>query len=404
MMGLTTDEERAQTISDSMETELQAGFELFRAGNATKWVTPVIYKNRGGIAESWITIQWNSKDESTLLMTRTVVNPGKIAQDYVSVIKPTKTKTAMDRALTDVKKRITKKLRDAWCEDREDAKTTSAASLVKPMLLYKWEKQKHQIKYPAIMSVKADGVRAIYDDGKLYSRSGKVYDLPHISAECKRFLDLGIERLDGEICFEDPTVPLPEVIHAIAHGDPNLKFHIFDVISGGSYEGRFLKNVSIFKPLLEDLPSLRLINMKVAKSEAEVDAWYEACAQAGMEGIVVRNLDSTYEFGKRVRNVLKYKVEYEDTYTITGYQRIEHPEGDLVMFECKTPDGRVFEVTPAWKHEERRKMFHLLEERRAASILMPNLETLVEFRGLTEDNIPYHAVGKTKFKDLMGKF
>jgi ATP-dependent DNA ligase len=206
---------------------------------------------------------------------------------------------------------------------------TTASTLKKPMLLYKWEKQKKKIKYPCYVQPKYDGIRATWDrsTGKLYSRSGKVIEMPHITDSLKAFNALS---LDAELCFEDFTVPLPEVIQAISRKDTDLKLMVFDNLQAHDepFCKRFVSRVEGWfrEDGIAHLDPIQIVATTLVHSEAEVDAYYEAATQGGMEGIIIRNADSPYQFGRRTMHTLKYKMEYEDYFQIDGYQRIPHPD------------------------------------------------------------------------------
>jgi ATP-dependent DNA ligase len=402
-MALTQNEERADKISAKMSQEIDEGVAALKSGKSHTFHTGALYKERDGLATSSIKVNYD-KESDRVLIVRTVVNPNKPPQDYTSAIQGTKTKLPIDCLATKLKSKITKKLRDAWSETPLGAKVNTADTLKKPMLLHKWEKQKKKIQYPCIMQPKKDGIRGMYDSttGKLYSRSGKVVLLPHITDQLNA---RDLPSLDGEICYEDHNVPLPEVIHGIAHADTKLRFYAFDVVRPGSYKDRFIGECIDLVESVGDAPSVEIIASRIATCEAEVDAYYKECADAGMEGIVVRNVESEYKYGGRSMEVLKYKVEFEGTYAVLGVSPVPHPEGDLMMFICKTAAwGHTFEVTPAWKHEERRK-FKLEWDKQVKlkgnPLVSNGAQILVEYRSISADKKPLHAVGKTKYKDMV---
>lgn len=405
-MAVTQDEERANKISKDMIMDIEMKVDGLYKGAYGKLRTKTLYKNTDdGLSTTYYEVHPDAwKDHNVpyipdrsedLIITRVTST-----QRYQSKLTGTATKKPGDRLATDLKRRITKDLRNAWCENEQDAMNTSADSLQKPMLLYKWQKQKKKIKYPCFVQPKHDGVRAIYDGllCKFYSRSGKVIDLPHLTEALRKY---GSCSLDGEICFDDFTVPLPEVIEAISRKDTNLRFHVFDNIEMNDkpFVDRFVRRLKGWfeEDSLSSVDGIRITKTMALNSEAQVDAYYEEATQAGMEGIVVRNADSPYEFGRRTMYTLKYKFEILAYFDIEGYQVIPHPEGDLMQFICKTAEGKQFEVVPAWTHNERRQCREYLE----LLGYTPKIPLKVEYRGITPDGIPYHAVGKTKFNQLM---
>lgn len=416
-MAVTQDEERASKISDHLAARLEMMVGQFKDKairaqglSCTSFQTQNFYKKQkdGTIKMCRYLVSPQHKGDDILTADGIRIDRISGAQTYASILSGTKTKKPIDRLLTELKKRITKDLRDAWCETEEQAMVTSADTLKKPMKLYKWEKQKKKITYPCYAQPKHDGIRAIYDNGKFYSRSGKVVLLPHLTDALEEF---GAVSLDGEIAYDDFTVPLPEVIEGISRQDKNLKYHVFDNIHkydpdkfAPDFEERFVSKVNgwFSQDGLATLPGIRICATHEFDSEEEIDAYYEEATQSGMEGIVVRNADSPYEYGRRTMFTLKYKLEYEEVFKVEGYQPVAHPEGNLIQFVC-TFNGHQFEVVPAWTHNHRRECLRYFDgEGRTpgVTIMMGNLPPmLIEYRGITPAGKPYHAVGKTKWME-----
>jgi hypothetical protein len=396
-MALTQDEERADKLSDEWEKSITDVCDILKNDPSLEVKTKNLYKFRGRHTDAcWWKV--SGRVDGTLNLTRETAD----GKSYPSILKGTKTLSAIDRLWGELKKRATKCLRNAWTEQKGAATTVSQATLKKPMLLHKWEKQKHKIIYPCIVQPKHDGIRAMYDyeTKKLYSRSGKVIDLPHITdaLEGQVWIDL-----DGELAFDDWTVPLPEVIHAIAHKHEAIKYHVFDQPDPDElFNERFIKYIGRWMQPgnLGNLSNIRIAQTLKAMSQDQVDTYYTQATEAGWEGIVVRNLGSPYEFGHRTMQTLKYKFEIESKFQIHSYQIIPHPGGALIMFVCVLGD-QSFEVVPAWTHEDRRDALKYFADIYKAGSYIGNLpEILVEYRGITEVGKPFHAVAKTPWKAL----
>lgn len=410
-MAVTQDEERAAKISSGLKDALALQCKHYRNdninapwGKTPSFQTRHLYKfnSTSGVME---TLKWHvhASPDGNIRCDR--VQGGK---SYASLVTGTKNLAPIDRLYNELVKRYTKALRNAWCETVGEATTTNATTLKKPMLLHKWDKHKQKIKYPCYVQPKHDGIRAIYDGdaGKLFSRSGKVILLPHITDNLKAF---DAPSLDGEIAFDDWTVPLPEVVHAVSAQDRNLKFIAFDCLDeetlDAGFEVRFVSKVTQWfeGSGLAHVDGLRICQTEKLDSEEAVHAYYQDAVAAKMEGIVVRNIDSPMDFGRRTMLTLKYKLEYEEEFLVEGYQVVPHPDGDLVQFICTTL-GKQFEVVPAWTHNERRACLSKMASIYRADAHIGGLPSiLIEYRGTTKDGIPYHAVGKTKWKDFAKK-
>jgi len=402
-MALTSNEERALGVSEDFIKAVRE--ELFKlAAQPFHHVakTPPLYRQRYPGADN-STIQYQIRcegDINNVIIERVGYEPPGRRVVHQTVVKPSKTLSALERLEADLFRRIRKNTREAWCESPTAATITSATSLKKPMLLHRWDKYGVSMTWPCIAQVKIDGIRCMWDAGdqKLYSRSGKVIDMPHVVASLTNFPDT-----DGELAFEDHTVPLPEVIHAIAHKDTRIRFHIFDFPTDDtslSFRERFLEKLPHLIQSSAGRPAIKIVNTMAVKTRDELDDLYTEAVSNGFEGLVVRKIYGTYQYGKRSQEVLKYKFEIEKNFMIQRVKTILHQDGPMIMFECKTDTGAIFEVVPAWTHEARRIA---LKEHENGDIMWVGRMLLVEYRGLTPDGKPYHAVGKTPYVNLRGK-
>ena len=391
-MALTGTTERADKISGFLARHVKDGVEALRRGALVSYSTPPLYKQRGGIAESFITVSKNTAGE--WVACRTVSNPGKIPQDYTSIIKPTPTKSAGSRIEQEILKKITKKLRDAWSETPAGASSTSVTELKKVCTLHKWEKHAHKMPYPCIVQPKIDGVRCYWDGTlhKLFSRSGKEYIMPDITDILKLYWD-GID-LDGELAYADWTVPMPEVVHGVSHQYDTIVFHIFDAPDTGSdFRNRFIAHLPMWVKITTGTDRLSIVETKVCDRKMEVEAFHKQCTDKGMEGVVVRDPNTGSVYGKRVYDILKFKQEWEEDFKIDSYFTDPHPKGGLIVFRCRK-GGVEFKVVPAWTHDDRRL---------AIGKDWQGIAMTVEYRSKSKDDIPIHAVGRTSYKKMLGK-
>lgn len=184
---------------------------------------------------------------------------------------------------------------------------------------------------------KMDGIRAIAriheGEVKLLSRRG--LDLtaayPSLSRELAFYAGREI-LLDGEIVALDeagrPSFQTLQKRSGLrsaadvkrAENTLPIIYYVFDIVY---LDGSNLEEVELIdrKKLLRQLivPTKRV--RLIEHFEKEGVAAFEACVAHGLEGVVAKRLDSSYESGKRSRNWLKVKATTSAEFVIAGYTR-----------------------------------------------------------------------------------
>ena len=159
----------------------------------------------------------------------------------------------------------------------------------------------HRVKYPCVSTVKLDGVRAIYRNGTFYTRNGKT--LHGLETLAERLS--GAPVLDGElVCpgmdFQTSSGSLRSFAET-----PNAQFHIIDVPEhpSRSFGERMLGASSLKDP--DGL--VRIIPWRLAHGMEEIERHYQACLEAGYEGVVVKPMEYEY-VDKRSFDWMKLKA------------------------------------------------------------------------------------------------
>jgi DNA ligase-1 len=198
---------------------------------------------------------------------------------------------------------------------------------LKPQLAQLYQPEK--VTYPTLAEYKLDGSRLqIHKWGtqiQLYSRQGieKADTLPEAAKISEKF--------NAQSCIVDS-----EVIATNPHGQPlpfqallertvpkelsaeelmerkektAVTIRAFDIIY---LNGRELADLPLFerrKYMVEVVPPEYLVESKQCRNGIELMKFYEEAIHKGYEGIVVKDLNSTYEFGRRTYTWLKLKPE-----------------------------------------------------------------------------------------------
>lgn len=152
-----------------------------------------------------------------------------------------------------------------------------------------------EIRFPVLASPKIDGIRATVIDGKLCSRSGIPIANKYIQ---HKFSRPELDGYDGELVSGSPTAPdsFRTTISACGSidGMPEITFYAFDnfKIAGGfaSRQASLLARIGVV-----------VLEQKLIQSALEIRSFETEVLAAGYEGIIVRNPDSKYKFGRSIK-------------------------------------------------------------------------------------------------------
>jgi len=186
----------------------------------------------------------------------------------------------------------------------------------KPMLAPNEAIDLKELHYPLIASYKIDGIRMIAKDGKLITRSLKpimsnaILARFDFLAKCSQNYN---RIFDGELY--SPSISFSELSGQCRAFDAeiadDLCFYCFDMlqtvaVSQWEYRER-IKELSFQKSWHE---FFKVVSTKIVNSKTEVEAYFEEALANGFEGLILRNPDGGYKFGRAtVKENLIYKVK-----------------------------------------------------------------------------------------------
>jgi len=190
------------------------------------------------------------------------------------------------------------------------------------------------LQYPALLSLKMDGVRALVTKGKAYSRTGKViHDAFH--KRYKEFLDRTLDLeivLDGEIWSEEAS--FQSIISSIANTDGcPLRYHVFDCLSIAEWEGdkvsKFAKRYDDYKLVINRIdPKHEFfvpVEQRLCHKPEEVQEYLEQMLALGQEGLMYKLQTQFYKNGRST-------AKQGDFYKIKPFETID---AIIVGFEPK---------------------------------------------------------------------
>lgn len=267
-----------------------------------------------------ITITWgqqNGKMQTKEVLVKDGVNKGKTNETTIEQ----QAKLVLERLYQEQKDK-------GYVEDISDWKEDKAVDgIPKVMLADKWNAKKHSNLESKdwVLNRKYDGCRCFItklEDGSIRfsSRSGKEFtNIPHLTKVLKDILPTG-DIMDGELIIDN--TPLQEITGAVMNRDENdtekakLKFYCYDYIPLGasekSYKERFVENDTLTSLMSENVV---YVNPELYTDDSFKETFSKYITQ-GYEGIMLRNINMPYEFGKRSKNLLKYKEFFTEEFEI----------------------------------------------------------------------------------------
>jgi len=197
----------------------------------------------------------------------------------------------------------------------------------KPMLAYTVEDTSAE-SYPALLSIKLDGIRMIVCDGVCYSRSLKPI---RSKAVQELFGKPEYNGLDGELLYGDWNAPNVFNVTTSAVMATELKpefdkgeisFVVFDTyLCDDVYSVR--ASVAKTTTILADNYQMQFLDSKLVYNEAELIEFEKDSLEASFEGIMKRKPDSKYKQGRstfKEQGIGKLKRMSQDEGLIIGFE------------------------------------------------------------------------------------
>lgn len=260
-----------------------------------------------------------------------------------------------------------------------------------PMLAFDYNKRGKDITFPAYIQPKLDGVRAIYNTSykTFQSRTGKKFE--HLEHITKEISDLNL-LLDGELysdtlTFQEITGTANKKKKLTAEDlekQKEITYNVYDVIAPGNYTDRYKLLKEIFKK--NKFKYVKLVETSIINKADELEERHDHFVSKGYEGMIIRNFEGEYTMKNRSKNLQKYKKFDDDEFEIIDYTDGTGIEKGLVIWICKTKDGKVFNTRPKGTHEERKKLF-----KNGKKYIGKPLT--VRFFGYTDDGVPRFPIG-----------
>lgn len=260
------------------------------------------------------------------------------------------------QAVLELDSRVNKQLDKGYVRSLSEASSpaTNALGLEKPMLAHPIDKVRPEsIDWDnAFAQPKLDGHRCMFKDGVLYSRNGKVINLPHI-VEAIEAADLKHLHLDGELYIHGMLLQdIGSLVKKPREESLKLQYHVYDVVMDCRYSkritylrGSFPTDILITRYCTDDVP-LQVVPTIQVQDRSQLTIFHEAWKDAGFEGSILRHGMAPYETDKRSQSLLKVKDFSDAEAVVIGVERgTPNGEFEVPVWILQMPCGKTFKAT-----------------------------------------------------------
>lgn len=283
------------------------------------------------------------------------------------------------QAMLEAEAKYVKQLKSGYFPTKEEALDFQEFT---PMKCHGFKDFSGRIVYPCNAGVKLDGMRLMIDaEGNAWSKQGEPLTLPSHWEGAKE-LAITMGGLDGEVYAglkNKDGLSLQQVISAFRKPNaetPKLQYWVYDIPNQTQYGLRH----RLLKTLSYDKPDWLVVVLGVQiNSKEEADTYFDSIIKEGYEGVVYRNYNGLYEFGKRSYDLLKRKKRQTTEARVLSVEKDKNNWGILL---CMLETGIEFKCQ--MRVDAADINYRLYEN--AVKLIGVTIE--VEFEDYSDDGVP----------------
>lgn len=320
---------------------------------------------KGGKYKTWLVEVVGTDDNADMLITHGQEGGAQQTKNE-NFTEGNQGRNALEQAIFEARARIKKQLDKNYRATKEELTDIPVLAMLSKD--HTKAGKAETVEQGVYTSDKLDGVRCLAKcvqklsgiDITIESRTGQLYDVPHIVAELRQFMKPG-DILDGELYVHGPS--LQEITSAVKRTDAQekyqkafgklekaiaafektgkpyanklrddaaealhiatirdmLEFHVFDLVE---MDVPFCERRNNLAKYAMDnfMPGGCIVEVKYrfAISIEELNKQLKDCIDRGFEGIMYRTQDGLYESGKRSSGLWKYKLFFDEEFKIIG--------------------------------------------------------------------------------------
>lgn len=352
-------------------------YSMSKAGKITQWsATLNTTPNSDGFLE--ITIESGYEDGKKITRSRMVKSGKNIGRANET--------TLLEQANLEFSRLYQDKYDKGYKDDKSEVTIEKTSNDIrKPTLADKFPEKAHKLPeeiYGIALQPKVDGLRCFVeklesDAVRFTSRSGKVFTtIPHIATEAIRELSVG-DILDGELYI--PGKDLQDIMSVVSPSKnikdealKEVKLYWYDFIPKGkdtlSYKERFINCELNFGESIVKLQTATFTKEESEEAGYEdailtnsetfleiLEEQFENYISRGYEGLMIRDINAPYFFGRRTVSLLKYKKMLSEEFKIIDI--IESDNDEAPRFVCDLNNGN--SVTVRLKGDKEQNLTYL---------------------------------------------
>ena len=265
------------------------------------------------------------------------------------------TTESLDNVKKIIKKKIGNKLKKGYSHNINNLKSIN--KIISPMGAQLLQDNYGKLHYPVCCQEKLDGFRCLANKQKtdtiLYSKTANIFhNLKHINDELEKLLlDTNIY-LDGELYSHKYTFnKISSLLRkkTLLNNDKkdiiNINFYVFDMFDINNEDLSYKNRYDFLKKKFSKINSLKyikLVNCKQAKNKNEIINYYNKFLNNGYEGIIVRNYNGLYKYGKKSYDVLRTKEFKKDYFKVIDYKLSKDNITPIWKVECNNKTNKFF--------------------------------------------------------------
>ena len=287
--------------------------------------------------------------------------------------------TPESQAVLEAEAKYVKQLKSGYFHTKEEALDFQEFT---PMKCHSFNDFSERLVYPCNAGVKLDGMRLMVDaEGQAWSKQGEPLELPSHWIGIKE-LARAAGGLDGEVYAglkNKEGLSLQKIISAFRKPNsdtPKLQYWVYDIPADQMYgiRHRVLKSLQHNKPdWLVLVPGIQI------ESRVEADQFFMEVTDEGYEGVVYRNYQGKYEFGKRSYDLLKRKKRQTTEARVLSVEKDKNNWGILL---CVLENGVEFKCQMRVDAADINYRFY----ENAVKLIGVTIE--VEFEDYSDDGVP----------------
>ena len=211
------------------------------------------------------------------------------------------------------------------------------------------------LNYPLYVQPKYDGFRAIYKEGKFYTRSGLIYPNTNLENYFKDLIGINNYVLDGELYIHNkPFEEMSKVLNADSAVIPdNLKFYVYDCLPIKDWQNQstklsYVDRLKLVRSIVNDTVAnySKVIDSPtdLVESPSEVVEIYKKYLKNGYEGCMLKSQEGKYQWKRttlKSGEMIKLKpfetLDLKVTGIFDGEGKYEGKAGGIIVDYNSTP-------------------------------------------------------------------